>query len=88
MADLQQHANEMRRIANEISRVIAKEQHAVTLDALMLVYKSLALHFPCCTRGCATQAWATAQELAQASNQPSETAGEADPSARPARHLH
>lgn len=37
--------------------------HAEALDALMQLYHNLALHYPCCTFGCAVQAGKVAAQL-------------------------
>lgn len=79
---------EAQRIANAICALIEKEQHAVTLDALLSVYKALAKKFECCTQTASDVCMATALELAWcAAQQRKAIAAGQQPSASP-QHLH
>lgn len=53
-------------IAQQISNLLATERHGQGLDALLMVFKVLALKFPCCTEIAANNAARVAQELATA----------------------
>lgn len=61
----QRQIDQVQETAEQLIDLIASKPHATTLDALMLVYKQLAIKFPCCTQGAATCAWAAARELTQ-----------------------
>lgn len=47
----------------KINSALKGEDHAMALDALMQLYRFYALHYSCCTFGCAVQAGKVASEL-------------------------
>jgi hypothetical protein len=52
-------------IAMQVTELIASQDHAATLDALNLVYKTLAKRFACCTQTAAHQSFQTSMQLAE-----------------------
>ncbi len=63
--EMQAKVAEVGAISDAICDLVADKPHAVTLDALMSVYRALAKKFDCCTQSAASCCFAASIELAK-----------------------